>query len=171
MDDKAMLAKLKSAYEKTTPNSIEEIRQKLEDGNKGKIMEESRKKVKKTPMFILKPVMATMMLVLCVFLGVDYYGNNYIADSVVSIDVNPSISLEINEAEKIISATALNDDANKILQDINLEKVDLNTAVYAIIGSMLKNGYIDELKNSVLVTVQNDDQKKAKCYKPSYQTK
>ena len=40
---------------------------------------------------------------------------------------------------------------------MDLKGVDLDVAVNAIIGSMLKNGYIDELRNSVLVSVENDD--------------
>ena len=37
---------------------------------------------------------------------------------------------------------------------------DLDVAVNALIGSMLRNGYITELSNSILVTVNNDDMEK-----------
>ena len=62
-----------------------------------------------------------------------------------------------NRSEEVVKANALNDDANVILDGMDLKGVDLDVAVNAIIGSMLKNGYIDELRNSVLVSVENDD--------------
>ena len=45
---------------------------------------------------------------------------------------------------------------------MDLEKVDLDVGVNAIIGSMLKNNYITEAQNSILVSVKNDDETKAK---------
>lgn len=40
---------------------------------------------------------------------------------------------------------------------MELKGTDLKVAVNALIGSMVKNGYIDQLANSVLVSVENDD--------------
>ena len=50
------------------------------------------------------------------------------------IDVNPSIELKTSRSEKILSATALNGDAEKVLGDMNLKNVDLDVAMNAIIG-------------------------------------
>ena len=44
----------------------------------------------------------------------------------------------------------------------NLKNTDIDVAVNAIIGSMLKNGYISELQNSILVSVKNDNSVKGK---------
>ena len=81
--------------------------------------------------------------------------------SVVSIDVNPSIELRVNKAEKVISAEALNKDAQIILEDMKLKGVDVDVATNAIIGSMVKNGYLSELSNSILLTVESDDHQKS----------
>ena len=51
-------------------------------------------------------------------------------------------------------AKALNDDAQKLLEGMELEGTDKNTAVNAIIGSMVRAGYLNSLSNSVLVTVE-----------------
>ena len=45
--------------------------------------------------------------------------------------------------------------------DMNLKNVDLDIAVNALIGSMVRNGYLDELDNAILVTVSNENEKKA----------
>lgn len=84
-----------------------------------------------------------------------------LVDSVISFDVNPSIELEVNKKEKIIEAQPLNKDAEKVLGNMDLKGSDLSVAVNAIIGSMIRNGYIDELSNSILITVDNKDAKKS----------
>lgn len=92
--------------------------------------------------------------------GFGYYSQYRSVDSIVGFDVNPSFELKVSRQEKILSATALNDDAIKILDGMDLTGSNLNVAVNALIGSMMKNGYIDELKNSILVTVENNDDTK-----------
>lgn len=89
------------------------------------------------------------------------YQNMYAVDSVVAFDVNPSIRLEVSRQEKVLSAEPLNADASKILFDMNLEGTDLNVATNAIIGSMLRNGYLSDIANSILITVENGDDEKA----------
>lgn len=55
----------------------------------------------------------------------------------------------------MLSATALNDDTRIVLNDMNLKNVNLNIAVNALIGSMLKHGYVSEVKNFILISVEN----------------
>ncbi len=92
------------------------------------------------------------------FLG---YQNVYAVDSIVAFDVNPSIRLEVSRQEKVLSAEPLNADASKILFDMDLTGTDLNVATNAIIGSMLRNGYLSDIANSILITVENGDEAKA----------
>ena len=79
--------------------------------------------------------------------GVSFYQNHRV-DSVIGIDVNPSIELSVNRNEKVLQANPLNEDAETILDDMNLKNVDLDIAVNALIGSMVRNGYLSELDNS-----------------------
>ena len=92
--------------------------------------------------------------------GVSFYQNHRV-DSVIGIDVNPSIELSVNRNEKVLQANPLNEDAETILDDMDLKNVDLDVAVNALIGSMVRNGYLDELDNAILVTVSNENEKKA----------
>lgn len=92
--------------------------------------------------------------------GVAGYVNNRV-ESVIGIDVNPSIELSVNRKEKVLKAEPLNDDAEVILDDMDLKDVDLDIAVNALIGSMVRNGYLTELDNAILVTVSNEDREKA----------
>ena len=56
---------------------------------------------------------------------------------------------------------ALNEDAALILDDMPLAGVDIDVATNAIIGSMVKNGYLSELSNSILLSVSSDDAQKS----------
>lgn len=78
--------------------------------------------------------------------------NNALA-AVVSLDVNPSIELKVDNDEDVISATGLNADGKKVLEGMDLEDTDLDVAVNAIIGSMLKHGYLSDMQNSILLSV------------------
>lgn len=92
--------------------------------------------------------------------GVTGYFNSRV-ESVIGIDVNPSIELSVNRKEKVLKAEPLNSDAEIILDDMDLKDVDLDIAVNALIGSMVRNGYLTELDNAILVTVSNEDRAKA----------
>ena len=123
------------------------------------------KKKEKINFFRPKLVGALATVVVCAFgiIGFTQYQNmNNSVDSIIDFDVNPSIELKTNKKEEIIEVNALNEEGKTILKDMDLEKVDLDVGVNAIIGSMLKNNYITEAQNSILVSVKNDDETKAK---------
>ena len=81
----------------------------------------------------------------------------YGVDSIVALDVNPSIELTANRGEKVLDVRALNDDGSEVLDGMNLRGTSLDIAMNALVGSMVRHGYIDEAKNSVLITVENSD--------------
>ena len=93
--------------------------------------------------------------------GVFWWNRFRALNYIVEMDVNPSIELRINNAERVISAEALNEDAALILDDMPLAGVDIDVATNAIIGSMVKNGYLSELSNSILLSVSSDDAQKS----------
>ena len=96
-----------------------------------------------------------------------YHLENWKVESVIGIDVNPSIELSINRRERVLEARALNTEAANIIQDMALEGVDLNVAVNAVVGSMVTHGYLDDLENAILVTVSNDSVRKAQKLRAS----
>ncbi len=81
--------------------------------------------------------------------------------AIIALDVNPSIELEVNGKEKVVEARALNEDAETVLGTMDLKKVDLEVAVNAIIGSMVKNGYLSTEQNSILISVDSKNEAKA----------
>lgn len=108
--------------------------------------------------FVLAALAAAMVLALG--LGGYFWLNRTQAprvDSVITLDVNPSISVYVDADENVISVEALNDDAREILGNMELEGTSLEVALNALIGSMLQKGYLGDLQNAILVSVENDD--------------
>lgn len=141
---------------------LETMKFKKDKKEKALVVEENTIKRR---FFTPKLIGAMATVVICAFgiLGVNQYQKTMSAvDTVIDFDVNPSVEIKTNKKEKIVEVNALNDEGKTILQDMDLENVDLDVAVNALIGSMLKNGYISEAQNSILVSVKNDDETKAK---------
>lgn len=148
---------LKSAMDILTPDVLDRIDLT--------IPQEAYRERPKTLMLYrrMRTVINVAAACLCVAVlgsGVAAFQNSRI-DSFVGIDVNPSIELSVNRNEKVLKAEALNADAVEILDDMNLKNVDLNIAVNAVIGSMVRHGYLEGTENAILVTVSNDDIQKA----------
>ena len=104
------------------------------------------------------PLAASACLALVVAAGGGgwYLQNNTVA-SVVSLDVNPSVTLNVNAKETVLSAVPVNEDGGDILAGMDLTGVPLDVAMNAIVGALLTQGYVDELANSILITVEDDD--------------
>ena len=90
-----------------------------------------------------------------------HYFNRQI-DSVIGIDVNPSVELTINRRQRVLAAEALDQGGEAVMEDMDLTGVELNVAVNAVVGAMVTHGYLDDLDNAILVTVSNDSVKKAR---------
>ena len=108
-------------------------------------------------------VAACVMAAACVFCFSLFHLAQPKVDSLISIDVNPSIELQADKRDRVIESTALNSDAVKILDGLSLKNTDLNTATDAIIGSMVKNGYLPagSSDNAILISVANNNATRA----------
>ena len=109
---------------------------------------------------VMQLVAACVALVLVVG-GIFYYRGNLMVDSLVDLDVNPGIELLTNQKNRVLKGYATNSDGEKVLSGMDLQNVDLQVALNAIVGSMVQQGYMTKDTKGVLVTVQNKDQKKA----------
>lgn len=77
--------------------------------------------------------------------------------TIITMDVNPSIQMQLNRDDAVVSVIGENKEAEEILKDMDLEQTDMTVAVNAVIGSMVKQGYLTTENNTVLLSVENDD--------------
>ena len=80
---------------------------------------------------------------------------NRVVESIISLDVNPSIEISVDDEERVINVVALNKEGEKTIDSVNFFDLDLDDAIHKIFNSMVKNGYISSDANSVLVSVEN----------------
>ena len=150
-NDKNIENMLRNAVSHAAPDARDAILSAC-DHEKGKVIYMEKKR--SSPLRGFAAVAAVLVLIIAGVFAVKNLGapSDTLA-AVVSLDVNPSIELNVDKDEKIISAKGLNDDGRRVLGDMELEGSSLEVAVNAVIGSMLKNGYLDDMANSILVSV------------------
>ncbi len=98
-------------------------------------------KKKKSKMF-RKFSLAAVALIF-IILGTGYYTYGK-AVTYISIDVNPSIELEVNRFNKVIGVKGYNDEGEKIISDINVNNRYYMEAVDAIMGSSEMEKYVSK---------------------------
>ena len=156
MTDRELNEKLRQAYEHATPDVLDAV---LSDCNeqKGRVVSMTTEKKKNAWLRPLIAAAACLCLLLGGGFGLKSYRVNHMVDATVSLDVNPSVELQVNQKERVLNVKALNEDGRIIVGDMDFSGSSLDVAVNALIGSMLQNGYLNELANSILISVDNDD--------------
>lgn len=152
---------LKKAVKNMVPdNMFQRITENLSNSQE-RTMIMTLKSTKNKTLKWIGAVVAACLLLTVGFTGGTYYMDNIKVDSIVNIDVNPSIELLTNKQEKVLEVNALNDEAKIVIGTMNFKNVDLDIAVNALIGAMVKNNYIAKEDSGILVSVQNNNSAKA----------
>ena len=105
------------------------------------------------------------VLLLCLCAGGFFAYTWFSVKAVISIDINPGISLSLNRYEYVINAQPLNDDGADVLDDLNLERLDLDTALNALIGAMNRKGYLSEGATASVFVSGKDEGYNQKLYR------
>ena len=161
MTNEKMEQRLAAAIEKTAPNDVDGVLSRCEE-RKGTVIPMTTKKTANRKWTSL--IAACLAVMLLGGGGVFYQRANAVA-SVVSLDVNPSIELKVNRSEKVLACTPLNEDAKAILADMSngadLKGAKLDVAVNAIVGSLVRNGYLDSISSAIMISVEDKDTARA----------
>ncbi len=161
MTNEKMEQRLASAVEKTAPNDVNGVLSRC-DERKGTVIPMTTKKTTKKRWTTLAA--ACLALVLLGGGGIFYQQAHAVA-SVVSLDVNPSIELKVSRNEKVLVCTPLNEDAKAILADMgdgaDLKGAKLDVAVNAIVGSLVRNGYLSSISSAIMISVEDNDTARA----------
>ena len=161
MTNEKMEQRLAAAIEKTAPNDVDGVLSRCEE-RKGTVIPMTTKKTIKRKWTTL--VAACLAVMLLGGGGLFYQQANAVA-SVVSLDVNPSIELKVNRSERVLACTPLNEDAKAILADMgsgaDLKGAKLDVAVNAIVGSLVRNGYLNSISSAIMISVEDKDTARA----------
>ncbi len=75
----------------------------------------------------------------------------------ISLDVNPSVDIEVDASETVLSVTPLNEDGKEIVGDTDYTGTALDATVSSLVLAMIDNGYLNEMANSMLISINSDD--------------
>lgn len=160
MTDKELERRLELAVSHSAPDDLEEVLSRCVT-RKGNVTE---MKKNKTPAVRWLAAACLALILVGGGSGVIYQQTCAVA-SVVSLDINPSIELKINRNEKVLSCTALNEEAAAVLADMgggaDLEGTKLDVAVNAIVGALVRCGYLDDLSSAILISVEDKNSARA----------
>ena len=161
MTNEKMEQRLAAALEKTAPDDVNGVLSRCEE-RKGTVIPMTTKKTANRKWTSL---IAACLAVMLLGGGDVFYQRANAVASVVSLDVNPSIELKVNRSEKVLVCTPLNEDAKAILADMSngadLKGAKLDVAVNAIVGSLVRNGYLDSISSAIMISVEDKDTARA----------
>ena len=161
MTNEQMERRLAGALDKTAPDDVNGVLSRC-DERKGTVIPMATKKMRKKQWTTLAAACLALAL-LCG--GGVFYQQAHAVASVVSLDVNPSIELKVSKDEKVLACTPLNEDAKAILADMgsgaDLKGAKLDVAVNAIVGSLVRNGYLNSISSAIMISVEDNDPARA----------
>ena len=163
MTNRDLEEKLAGAVRRAAPDDLEDVlsRCSTEKGNVIPMTEQVRTSNKSR---WLRPALAACLAILLLAGigggGLWYQANRAVA-ATISLDVNPSIELTVNRSERVLTCKALNPDAESILSEMgggkDLEGSKLDVAVNAIVGALVRHGYLDRISSAILISVEDKD--------------
>ena len=163
MNNESIEARIREAFASVVPDGrdciLSDLEKEMENGKEINMSEIKNKSMR--PIITVLVAAAALVLVL----GAVYAVRSVIggrpavnpAVASVMIDVNPSIELTVDSTDHVLDAIPKNSDGAQVLEDMDLTGSNINTAVNAVIGAMLRRGYLNELANSVLISVEATD--------------
>lgn len=154
MKNMDMETKIRQAFEHAAPDVLQSVLSECGE-QKGTVIMMKEKKNNWTSRLIA--VAAALAVVVGLGAGAGVYRLNHVVAATVSLDVNPSVELTVNRKDRVLGISANNQDGKEIIGDMDLTGSDLEVAINALVGSMVRNGYLNELANSVLVSVDSKD--------------
>ena len=140
METKNLNDKIKNAFTNAAPDDPEAALSLYEE-RKGNYMIQAETKKSNTWIRKFSAVAAVFVLIVVGCFGFLFYNVNYAVDSTISLDINPSIEIRVNQKERVLDVIPLNEDGRVVIGNMDLSGSDLDVAVNALIGAMLREGF------------------------------
>jgi hypothetical protein len=121
----------------------------------------TRQGTKRNTISIRRLAFAAVMCIILLIPATGWFYLNKVPDSIIMLDVNPSLKIITNHKGEVLSVDALNGDAKSLLQGNNYKDRKLVETVAAIMSSMVDQSYLSLEKNTILLTVTNRSKQKA----------
>lgn len=81
---------------------------------------------------------------------------------IITLDINPSLELQISETHRILAVEGLNRDGQELASQLNVVGDSLRSALTRITNQAEKMGYFKQGQNEVIVTIASQNQQNVK---------
>lgn len=156
MENKQIDTKVAQAFEAATPDILDKILSKCDEEKEGSIIKMTQRKKNPVVKWVAG-IAAAFVLFVGGTAGINMYQSNNVIASKVSIDVNPSIEIQVNEKGNVLEVVPRNEDAEIIVGEMEFKGSSMEVTVNALVGSMLRHGYLNEIANSILISVEGSN--------------
>ncbi len=150
--------KIYASWQKISPSEKDSTSMLAHIIDKNESINKKQEKSKTTLKMALIASLSIMMIVV-VFWGSLNRKENNVAYTIY-LDVNPSVEIEVDESEIVTRVSALNDDARLVIEGYHFIGYSLETTTVFLIDSMVKNGYLNNSTNSILISIKGNDKDK-----------
>ncbi len=103
----------------------------------------------------LRLALGAVCAMAALFLCIGSYTLLWMPVAYVSIDVNPSLELELNRLDRVISGRAYNEDGERVLENVSVKGMRYEDAIESILGSESMQPYLT-LDGALTFTVATD---------------
>lgn len=82
--------------------------------------------------------------------------------SYVSLDINPSVELQLNFMDRVVGSSAENADGEALLAGLRVQNLSVDSAISSLVQNAYDKGYVNEDGSTIIsVTAITDDEEKA----------
>ncbi len=149
--------KLTEELSDMAPNRLDDLLRACEESERAPRLAEAQPRPAEAPrprrsMPRLLAAAAVFVLLLGGILG---YRAMDASRCIVTVDVNPSVSLTVNRFNRVKEVTPGNEDAQALLDGVDLTGMRLRSALEKLTALLMENDYLSGTENAMLVSVEN----------------
>lgn len=116
---------------------------------------------------ILTSILVITGSILCYFNYEEIRKEKNTITSVLTIDVNPSLEINLNKDNEVVSVIALNDDSKELLKDKSFKGDTIDEAINTLVDLLKEKNYLSEETNTILINVKSDNENLSSIVKES----
>lgn len=106
---------------------------------------------------------AVAFVMLVALFSVGYIALNDTSVAAISVDINPSIELEVNAFKRVVSVQAYNEEGQGLLAGLDLVGTPARQAIHSIVAAAAAAGYVEADGSSIIAITTSADLGKLKA--------
>ncbi len=103
----------------------------------------SQKTRNTTPLPMMRYASVAAIFVVAILLSVVFYSQNIAVFAVVTLDINPSVEVQLNRQNKVIGIEAMNEDGESLL-DVDVKGLSIDEAIGLLVAEAEMDGFIKD---------------------------